>query len=287
MGFRGYLLTVILVIFPTDAGGTCALDESSSSARCYSLKEIEELIPRANDVRILEVNCSQLEGIFDFSDFQNLSSLSIEKCSNVEDLIGKGNVTDNLKRLNLPSNNISILPWQLFARSSITTLDISRNTLKCDCKNYWVWEYLKRDKTFSGWDPHFVVGFPQNIIVDENFLSCNFTGCTKEEVEAVFQPKNLTLGQDLKISCKIKSTSKDKNVNGEWIWLLRDETGDDSPHGRSLTEGDMMTLEIENLTSHELGYAACICQECDRPVFDVIEVSFESVFKFKVIFISI
>ena len=276
---------VVLVIFPTDAGGTCALDESSGSARCYSLKEIEMLISRANEVRILEVECSESESSFDFSDLKNLSSLSIEKCDNVVNLIKSNNFTENLKELNLSSNNISILPWQLFEQSSITKLEISKNALKCDCRNFWIWEYLKKDKKVPGWDQQFVIGFPRNIEVDESFLSCNFTDCTREEIKIVSKPTNLTLGQDVKISCRVSNSDRNKNPNVEWLWLLRDETEGDGPHGRSLTEGDMATFEIENLTSHELGYVACICQECDRPVFDVTEVSSYGSSLLKLIFI--
>uniref|UniRef100_A0AC34QPK4 Protein kinase domain-containing protein n=1 Tax=Panagrolaimus sp. JU765 TaxID=591449 RepID=A0AC34QPK4_9BILA len=50
----------------------------------------------------------------------------------------------------------------------------------------------------------------------------------------------------------------------------------ESRHLESWNSSGFLTIQIQSLTAQELGYLACICVQCVKPVFDIFELKFET-----------
>uniref|UniRef100_A0A914E3D8 Uncharacterized protein n=1 Tax=Acrobeloides nanus TaxID=290746 RepID=A0A914E3D8_9BILA len=80
-------------------------------------------------------------------------------------------------------------------------------------------------------------------------------------------------------NCQNKWLKQTSSSSRESIWDSHQILGLSSHDEANLTvthDKKEVLLHIENVTSHELGFVACTCLYCDSPVFDVIELRFET-----------
>ena len=271
-----------LLLYEICASATsCAID-NNGNARCFSFAETEKLFSRADEIANLEVECLSGQNTTFSIPFPNLNALSIHNC---------GEATSDLRMpfhtirsLNLSNNGITNLRWQRFQGSASDVVDLRQNPLSCsECTNLWIWEHQRRLTKTSGWDLHFIVGLPRQILTDEEFLRCNFSHCPHEEVRAQTLTKALQIGDSITVNCDVSGLNEslvEERMNetsslNQFIWPFRDAVAADNSSTTFLQDSNStkISLQIDSLSSQELGYVACVCQQClYRPAFDVLEV---------------
>uniref|UniRef100_A0A7E4VPA8 Protein kinase domain-containing protein n=1 Tax=Panagrellus redivivus TaxID=6233 RepID=A0A7E4VPA8_PANRE len=279
-----FLATIIagICLLGTLARATCVVDDNHS-ARCFSLTEVAKLLPLAETVTKLEVSCSDANetipiGVFE--QFSNLITFEMHGCYDAfADLL---EVLPHLQNLNVRGNGIRLAPWQRFQYVVLTGLDLRANPLSCDCANSWIWAYLHKDTKSRDWD-HYALKLPRDIWTDPGFKDCDFRKCPTESVESTssIPMANLTIGSALNLQCRMNSTvlpspNYNESTHPAFIWPHYSNQHQAHPNRietwNPLTHD--MTLQVQSLSSAELGYAVCICQWCSRPVFDTYKLYF-------------
>uniref|UniRef100_A0A915DNZ1 Uncharacterized protein n=1 Tax=Ditylenchus dipsaci TaxID=166011 RepID=A0A915DNZ1_9BILA len=150
-------------------------------------------------------------------------------------------------------------------------------------KKIWLLGREQKDENYN-WDLHTIFPeLPSQLYVDKagSSKSCSFNHCHKEEVTFEQPVVNSSLRAKAQLKCKFSadgSQIETKRLPSPFVWPLRenliddgDGSGNESRKYSVRRSDGLASLEIDHLTSDELGYVACKCFECRVPRFAIAE----------------
>uniref|UniRef100_A0A915E4Y0 Protein kinase domain-containing protein n=1 Tax=Ditylenchus dipsaci TaxID=166011 RepID=A0A915E4Y0_9BILA len=175
----------------------------------------------------------------------------------------------------------SISQWTLLRKS----LRKSHNQVVAQDLLISVWLLGREQKDANhNWDLHTIFPeLPSQLYVDKvgSSKSCIFNHCLKEEVTFEQPVVNSSLRAKALLKCKFSAHGSEietKRLPSPFVWPLRenliddgDGSGNESRKYSVRRSDGLASLEIDHLTSDELGYVACKCFECRVPRFAIAE----------------